>query len=298
MIKIFLIAADNGPDYLQDLIIHGLIQHSNIDVYFSHFPPYLCKDYDPSLNIYGRGFTAFRRLGNSRRYWEEKVISSREAMDKVDICMYLNVQRLYNNAECLRIKSANIPVIAIDGEDNTDINRLAHESCTIYYKRELLYNGENIRPISFKIPKECIGRLVPGNEKISLLAPCDPRNRNTYIYTREADYYNQYARSFFGVTLKKGGWDCMRHYEIIAAGAVPFFIDISKKPVLTMADYPVELQEEANELAKNALFSPASAGIWLDSYISIQARFNSWLVKRGTTCDYAKLFLQDLMRFA
>ena len=29
--------------------------------------------------------------------------------------------------------------------------------------------------------------------------------------------------SYFGSTKKKAGWDCMRHYEIVASGAVPFF---------------------------------------------------------------------------
>ena len=29
--------------------------------------------------------------------------------------------------------------------------------------------------------------------------------------------------NYFGSTKKKAGWDCMRHYEIVASGAVPFF---------------------------------------------------------------------------
>jgi hypothetical protein len=30
--------------------------------------------------------------------------------------------------------------------------------------------------------------------------------------------------------MKKGGWDCMRHYEIAAAGAVNAFYRLSEKP--------------------------------------------------------------------
>ena len=38
------------------------------------------------------------------------------------------------------------------------------------------------------------------------------------------------ARSRFGVTAKRAGWDALRHYEIAAAGAVPCFRDLDRKP--------------------------------------------------------------------
>lgn len=37
----------------------------------------------------------------------------------------------------------------------------------------------------------------------------------------EHRYYDDYSRSYFAVTRRKGGWDCMRHYEILAAGTHP-----------------------------------------------------------------------------
>ena len=35
----------------------------------------------------------------------------------------------------------------------------------------------------------------------------------------------------YGITTKRSGWDCMRHYEIAANGAVICFKDLDKKPV-------------------------------------------------------------------
>ena len=54
---------------------------------------------------------------------------------------------------------------------------------------------------------------------------------------------NRSAR--FAVTRKKAGWDCMRHLEIMANGAVPYFPDFDEMPRLTMQHYPKALFHEA-----------------------------------------------------
>src|SRR5208283_4616118 len=60
----------------------------------------------------------------------------------------------------------------------------------------------------------------------------------TYIYDNEADYYKGYQDSCFGVTMKKAGWDCMRHYEILANGCLPLFLDVHKIPPAVMTHLP------------------------------------------------------------
>ena len=45
-----------------------------------------------------------------------------------------------------------------------------------------------------------------------------PGRGETYIYQTEPEYYENYQRAYFALTCKKGGWDCMRHYEILASG--------------------------------------------------------------------------------
>jgi hypothetical protein len=66
---------------------------------------------------------------------------------------------------------------------------------------------------------------------------CDPRDRSTYIYQDEASYYGGYQEARLAVTTKKSGWDCMRHYEIIANGALPVFLDVEACPAATMVSY-------------------------------------------------------------
>ena len=51
-----------------------------------------------------------------------------------------------------------------------------------------------------------------------------PSRRETYRYTDEAAYFDQYADALYGVTMRKAGVDCLRHYEILASGSVPYFL--------------------------------------------------------------------------
>ena len=75
-----------------------------------------------------------------------------------------------------------------------------------------------------------------------------PDDFSTYIYNNETDYYNEYKKSYFATTTKKSGWDCMRHYEIMANGCIPFFPDIERCPANTMVFIPKHLLMEGNLL--------------------------------------------------
>ncbi|KAK3288314.1 hypothetical protein CYMTET_4204 [Cymbomonas tetramitiformis] len=48
--------------------------------------------------------------------------------------------------------------------------------------------------------------------------------------------------------MQKGGWDCFRHYEILANGCVPSFLGIDDIPPLTMHTFPKELVQQAMRL--------------------------------------------------
>ena len=85
-------------------------------------------------------------------------------------------------------------------------------------------------------------------KKDKIISSLIPGVLATYIYTNETDYYAEYERSLFAVTKCKGGWDCMRHYEILANGCVPYFEDIERCPQKTMVLFPRELLLEGNQL--------------------------------------------------
>lgn len=103
-----------------------------------------------------------------------------------------------------------------------------------------------LNPIIFSIPLEKIIKTIPIKTKI--LSNIIPGEISTYIYNNEIEYYSEYANSYFGITMKKGGWDCMRHYEIIANGCIPYFINIKKCPPNTMALWPKDLLIEGIDL--------------------------------------------------
>ena len=72
----------------------------------------------------------------------------------------------------------------------------------------------------------------------------------TYKFDTQHEYYAQYAKSLFAITGPRAGLDCMRHYEILGAGSVPFFVgseSLNAAP-LTMHAFPRDLVRQAAAL--------------------------------------------------
>lgn len=96
---------------------------------------------------------------------------------------------------------------------------------------------ENVFPISFSIPESKIALNSMVKTKVFAKHIVDeevcrnvPGSVTKYAFTNEQDYYNDLQQSKFGITTKRGGWDCLRHYEIAANGAVICFKKLSQKP--------------------------------------------------------------------
>ena len=104
-----------------------------------------------------------------------------------------------------------------------------------------------VHPINISIPESKITNQDI-NVKEKILSNLIPGHLNTYIYNTEEEYYNEYKKSLFATTTKKAGWDCLRHYEIIANGCIPYFPDIEHCPKNTMTLLPKKLIEKGNEL--------------------------------------------------
>ena len=106
-----------------------------------------------------------------------------------------------------------------------------------------------IYPIGFSIPTCKIVPEIP--IKSELFSYINPKNTATYIYTTETDYYNDYKESVFDYTCCKGGWDCLRHYEILANGCIPWFYELDKCPKNTLTHLPKKLIKECMETITN-----------------------------------------------
>ena len=75
-----------------------------------------------------------------------------------------------------------------------------------------------------------------------------PGDKSTYIFFEEDKYYDDYRKSYFGLTVKKGGWDCLRHYEILMNGCIPYFPGLENCPLLTMTKFPKDIILETNKM--------------------------------------------------
>lgn len=100
-----------------------------------------------------------------------------------------------------------------------------------------------VYPISFSIPESKLVDSVP--IKTKRLAHIVPGDLSTYVFQDEASYRHDYQTSVFGKTCKKAGWDCLRHYEILANGAVPWFDRLEDCPKNTMTHFPKEIVANA-----------------------------------------------------
>jgi hypothetical protein len=101
-------------------------------------------------------------------------------------------------------------------------------------------------PIQFSISETKIKGEIPFKDQdFALLIPGD---LSTYIYNSESEYVRDYSRSYYAITTKKGGWDCLRHYEILAAGSIPYFVNLENCPSQTMTLLPKRLILEAMHL--------------------------------------------------
>ena len=111
-----------------------------------------------------------------------------------------------------------------------------------YFKREWqgevgLGHGCRVLPASFSIPAEKIRPVEIARKKQRMATHCvDPEvarvfNLHTsYAFASEEAYYDDLSTSRYAVTTKRGGWDCLRHYEIAAAGALPCIRQLETKP--------------------------------------------------------------------
>jgi len=145
-------------------------------------------------------------------------------------------------------------------------------------------------PITFSIPACKVVEEIP--EKTKLLSSIIPGDGTTYIFKTEEAYYNEYKSSMFATTTKKSGWDCMRHYEIIANGCIPYFPNLEDCPVNTMALMPKELMLEGNAMYIKFSKSSERTTEELEEYTNLNLKLMKFLKANLTTLAMAKYVLE------
>lgn len=167
---------------------------------------------------------------------------------------------------------------------------------------KLLPNSRSLRRIAFSIPEEKIIVKPPGKSKDfpkhivdPELASLIPGSSCTYAFQEETDYYNDLQNSRFGITTKRSGWDCMRHYEIAANGTVPCFRSLRVKPQNCAPHGLCESNcisyDSASELENRI------SRISQDEYASMQIKAISW-AKSNSTRNRAVEFIQQVEKIS
>jgi len=254
----------NSPDYQQDDLYHGLKQLDGVDVECNVNLSYLYDDYPGDVGaLYGRGMSYAKNLDHKKRH----VVDSKEIIGKLeghyyDAVVYLSIRRCNDFIQYARRNVKQARIALVDGEDDTD---LLPETGCLNFKRELIHAPTaTLLPISFAIPKE---KICPGYVgKMKFLSEQTPYPNGAYRFERENDYYNEYSSSRFAFTAKKAGWDCKRHYEILANQCIPVFLGIDKCPEWTLHKWPKKLLSEIEHTFMTAPFSRHME--WRDSLVN------------------------------
>jgi len=95
-----------------------------------------------------------------------------------------------------------------------------------------------IHSINMAIPSCKIVKEIPEKKKvISSIIP----GQSAVSFNNEESYYKEYRDSYFAVTMKESDWDCKSHYEIMANGCIPVFINLEQCPSNILPRFPKDL---------------------------------------------------------
>jgi hypothetical protein len=247
---LYLSSGGNTQDYLRDCVFHGLRSLLGPDVVDVNKLDSLYVGADRS-QMYGRGMTLYSELPDIPV--DRIDIPRKIATRYFDLVIYGSIHRNQDYLHEVASMYQAPYVIFLDGEDHPGyLNGLGG----LTFKRELYNPQPGCLPIHFAIPAEKILSEPP--HKSRLMALMDPLNKSSYIYKEEADYYAGYAKSFYAATNKRAGWDCMRHYEILANWCIPYFRVFDQCPPLICQRLPRRALRLVQECFDSGLISPTT----------------------------------------
>ena len=196
-----------------------------------------------------------------------------------------------------------------------------------YFKRELIGEGAaygldkflprlfrkaisfpiNARPIAFSIPREKITQVSPTdklkNFQAHIVDQEVARNiensfhsaigTNQYTFLSEDKYYEDLKRSRFGITTRRAGWDCLRHYELAANGCVLCFRDLDSKPE-SFAPHGLDPSNSISYHSFDELKAKLDT-LTEENYLLLQQKTYEWILE-NTTIARAKEFISDCFK--
>ncbi|MDR3458560.1 MAG: hypothetical protein P4N60_14005 [Verrucomicrobiae bacterium] len=276
-------------DYLQDSLLVGFRDVFGADCVDW---PRKAMMYGEFPSVYGRGFTV----------WSQPIPdvprAARALPADVDLVIYSSYRRQMpiDWRVLVRNRDKAPRVVYLDGYDDPFIEPGPRP----YFKRELMAPAPGVLPTGFCVPDRLVRPLdVAGKTQLHQTHVQDAEftSETGYKFTEEKDYYDDLARSFFGLTMRKGGWDCMRHYEILAAGALVMFKHYDQKPATCAPQCPHFLSytdkqdflAQANRLVVN--------GRPTEEYRRILQAQRDWLLANATATARARQLMGQIEEY-
>jgi len=282
--RVLYISHTNHLDYQDDCLFIGLRELFGDELVDVNKKPHSYDSFssEEAQKMYGKGMTVTRVLTDM--YIDRNDITKKIKGRYFDLIVYGSITRCQDYLSLVIDNYGSNKIILVDGEDEQELRDPFAGLGLPYFKRELKASKANVFPINFAIPTK---KYVPNFfNKTRDIAYCDPRDRNTYIYKDEESYYAGYRESRFAFTMKKAGWDSMRHYEIIANGALPLFLDIDGCPDTTMTSFNKEITKNILlDLRKNE--SPKAV------YEKYAWSFFNYAQNNNTTIALGKAFINQ-----
>jgi hypothetical protein len=301
---------DSQGDYLELTILIGLKELCGDRII--DFPKKKIIYGDFSLSeknkLHGKGFTLLSKplLDN----FKENSISS---LGKIDAIIIGCGHQYGESFDVSELKTISDNIWVLDGHDlygnaKRKINYRGEELIGIQFfrsfKRELVepyFQSAEVYPTGFGIPISQIREINLSN-KVQLFQSTAPDSSlfktqndlggiNHHKFSNEEEYFNDISISWFGLSCKKGGWDCLRHYEILACGTLLLFRDYDEKPKYCSPQFlpcisyssKEELFEIINKLLPN--------GVPSLEYFKLLKKQREWLLSHGTTKARAEFVL-------
>jgi hypothetical protein len=269
MIKVAYFSSST-EDYLADSVLHGLRELLGANVVDFPKAERLYNNCPESIkkHIRGGGFSLYGLLDDinvDRHYLRTRILDN-----EFDLVVFGDIYNDFGAFIQLSPMLDPNRAVVLDGSDTESIYPysgnwwrhpaywfLPRANRFLYFKRELtprtlhyrsyllvpeklcrmMAPSGNIRPIAFSIPVEKIVKETPVKRKLFATHVVDAEvaehlegTSTVGVFATEAEYYNDLQASRFAITTKRGGWDCLRHYEIAANGCVMCFRNLDQKP--------------------------------------------------------------------
>lgn len=259
-------------EYLSDSILHGLRRIYGSNVIDFPKKEFMYRNFDlPNNQIYGNGFTLFKTLDDiyidrndienkiKNKYFDLIIFSEFSRQFK----LFLKYRKYIDSRIAIILdgndRSKLYPFhgrfwkyFPLQFLDTSYFNFLTFKRewtpKTLHYRYFipfsnilgfLLYKNIALCKISYSVPEEKIyvgpaikEKLFPKHIVDKGLLEKINNSSSRYFFENESDYYHDLQISKYGITTKKAGWDCMRHYEIAANGTVMCFKNLKLKPTM------------------------------------------------------------------